>query len=939
MRKSLLLVLGCLLPVFVGAVCPEAGAGVTPYFKYCNVVSTHTSGGESTLIRAEVYNPNGQVPSSIKKITVEGPGGYLQILKPTDYTADNAFVKTVAGAPVEGEYKFTVLDTVGDTATSYYRIEKVTILPIVDSATFVASGNLTTPTLSWSDVSGYEGNLLFRVTVFDASSGSRVWISDLTGLTSVTVPSGKLAEGASYQWNVTAVDNVQMPITDNQSVSEAMPLAIGNEKIGFLYARVYSLKKADSQIYTVLDTRVAVPGGVPPDVITSFVVTGPNGFTYTFSAKDYNSGPRGYYHEIAATPENGMYTFTMNSTRGTAVTYHYFNYVDLPLVDAAGLQASGDALAPRLTWPAPERSDRSLFYSVMGRNTSTGSTVFSSTMSNPTYVVPTNTSLSDVSWRVEVRDLRWPYQPNNIARTNEIPLVVDNSRPNFLMGAGVYALNESGGTSTILDVYVNDPETGVGMTSDMSLVVTGPGGFTYTVQETDLQVAPLTSPNDYEYYHQVDPVDGALLGDGTYIFTLNYGGGKSLVTHEMLKKGETFPIVDENTFQVSGDPLAPTVSWSGIAGYPTHLSYRIKVYNSAGTTIYNSSREPKTAQTVPTGYLQSGESYMYRVEAQDDLYWPLYNTRSNSGKYPLEISQDTVPGAPTGVAATAGNGSAKVSFSAPGSNGGSAITSYTVIAQPGKIKASGKSSPITVRGLTNGVAYTFTVTAINAIGKSAQSDPSAAVTPDVIPGAPTNVTAIAGNAMAKVRFTPPVPNGGTPITSYTVTSYPGGITATGTKGSIKVTGLTNGTAYKFKVTATNAAGTGPASVKSNKVVPATVPDAPTDVIATPGDASAKVYFTVPASDGGSPITSYVVTGNRKGVSASGTKSPVKVKGLKNGKTYTFKVKAVNAVGAGPDSAESAQIVAGKKTGAAAGFVQLPGESDSAAIVSSTDDDI
>ncbi len=145
---------------------------------------------------------------------------------------------------------------------------------------------------------------------------------------------------------------------------------------------------------------------------------------------------------------------------------------------------------------------------------------------------------------------------------------------------------------------------------------------------------------------------------------------------------------------------------------------------------------------------------------------------------------------------------------------------------------------------------------------------------------------------------------------YTVVSYPGEIKATGTKSKIKVTGLTNGTAYKFKVTATNAKGAGPASAKSNKVVPATVPDAPTDVTAVPKNASAKVYFSAPASDGGSPITSYVVTANRKGITASGAASPIKVKGLKNGKTYKFTVKAVNAVGPGPASGESNEIVAG-----------------------------
>lgn len=87
------------------------------------------------------------------------------------------------------------------------------------------------------------------------------------------------------------------------------------------------------------------------------------------------------------------------------------------------------------------------------------------------------------------------------------------------------------------------------------------------------------------------------------------------------------------------------------------------------------------------------------------------------------------------------------------------------------------------------------------------------------PGAPTSVSASAGNAQATVTFTAPVDTGGTSITSYTVTSSPGSITATGSSSPITVTGLTNGTAYTFTVTATNAQGTGPASSASGSVTP------------------------------------------------------------------------------------------------------------------------
>ena len=89
----------------------------------------------------------------------------------------------------------------------------------------------------------------------------------------------------------------------------------------------------------------------------------------------------------------------------------------------------------------------------------------------------------------------------------------------------------------------------------------------------------------------------------------------------------------------------------------------------------------------------------------------------------------TVPGAPTGVSATAGNASASVAFTAPASNGGSVITGYTVTSSPGGITVTGATSPINVTGLTNGTAYTFTVIATNAVGNSVNSAVSTAVTP------------------------------------------------------------------------------------------------------------------------------------------------------------------------------------------------------------------
>ncbi len=90
------------------------------------------------------------------------------------------------------------------------------------------------------------------------------------------------------------------------------------------------------------------------------------------------------------------------------------------------------------------------------------------------------------------------------------------------------------------------------------------------------------------------------------------------------------------------------------------------------------------------------------------------------------------------------------------------------------------------------------------------------------PGAVIIGIATGGSAQAIVTFTAPASNGGAEIIVYTVTSSPDVITATGTNSPLTITGLKNGKAYTFTVTATNAVGTGTASAASNSVTPATV---------------------------------------------------------------------------------------------------------------------
>jgi hypothetical protein len=303
----------------------------------------------------------------------------------------------------------------------------------------------------------------------------------------------------------------------------------------------------------------------------------------------------------------------------------------------------------------------------------------------------------------------------------------------------------------------------------------------------------------------------------------------------------------------------------------------------------------------------------------------------------VAVTPLSVPSAPTAVAATpSGATGAQVSFTGSTSNGGSAISSYRVTSSPGGITATGATSPMTVTGLTVGTTYTFTVVAINALGTSAASAPSAPMIMAGAPGAPTITSVAAGDKLITVSFSAPANTGGLPITLYTATATAGAanVSATSSTSPLVITGLTNGTSYTVKMTATTAFGTSPASAASAAVIPRGAPGSPTNVVvsATAVATRASVAFTAPANNG-APITSYVVTATwaQGSFATASAASPILVNNLTLGTSYRFTVTAVNAVGTSVASSPSAPFVPLSVPGAPANVVATPSSSTSASV--------
>ncbi|WP_107352583.1 Ig-like domain-containing protein [Shewanella algae] len=367
------------------------------------------------------------------------------------------------------------------------------------------------------------------------------------------------------------------------------------------------------------------------------------------------------------------------------------------------------------------------------------------------------------------------------------------------------------------------------------------------------------------------------------------------------------------------DDLAPEVTGMTIDGSPadtaTSISYTVsfnELANNISTDDFNLTNTGSAAGNIASVSASSGTSVtvtINNISGNGSLRLDLKaatnisDAQANSGPAAYTsgdvhtVAVPTVPGAPIIGTASALDGQAVVNFSAPASDGGSAITSYQVTSSPGGITASGANSPIGVAGLTNGTSYTFTVQAINAVGTSSPSAPSNSVVPKA------NQTISFNNPGAQDFGTTPTltataSSGLTPVFSSSTTGVCT-ISASGTL-TFVTTGNCSIDADQPGDSSYNAAPT----VTQSFTVNAVVPGAPTSVNAVASDASATVSFSAPASTGGAAISGYTVTSSPGGLTASGAGSPLTVSGLSNGTDYSFTVSASNTAGTGPASSPS-----------------------------------
>ena len=173
------------------------------------------------------------------------------------------------------------------------------------------------------------------------------------------------------------------------------------------------------------------------------------------------------------------------------------------------------------------------------------------------------------------------------------------------------------------------------------------------------------------------------------------------------------------------------------------------------------------------------------------------------------LSAKAAPPAPTIGAVTAtGASTATVSFTAPSGNGGSSITSYTAISNPGGITGSitqAGSGTISVTGLSPSTSYTFTVKATNAIGTSNASSASASITTNVAAPAFTLSSSSESKTVNSALTGYTISSTGGTIASYAISpAAPAGLTFNSTTGLLSGTPTEVAAATAYTITATNA---------------------------------------------------------------------------------------------------------------------------------------
>jgi lysophospholipase L1-like esterase len=420
-------------------------------------------------------------------------------------------------------------------------------------------------------------------------------------------------------------------------------------------------------------------------------------------------------------------------------------------------------------------------------------------------------------------------------------------------------------------------------------------------------------------------------GPDTYtvcVALANVGQGTSIWLPCRTVRVDNYPSTAQNAQATANLDGTVKVTWVGPAsnGNSAITGFNIQAFDANGTFVaYRLCSWG--CRTATFNELALGTNYTIKVYAQNAIGYSLEQAVGVT-------TQSFLPGAPGTPTATLDGNNVDVTWTAPAANGGSAIIRYDVRAHLASNDAAVGAEALTCAatcrsmeftGLTAGTGYKFRIYAVNSVGPSA-----AAVTDTVTIPSPTGPN-VPGNPQAtldgdNVDVTWTAPATGPAVASYQVQAH---VASTDVAGPVETcdfpctsaefTGLTAGTAYKFKIYAINPHGPSVAAVTNTVDIPdgpePTVPFAPVNVQVS-GHSSQLTVTWEPAPDqggvagnGGSPLTGHKIVLDPvcpacTGMQVSGQTFASTVVGVSRGTSYVISVVATNAVG---DSAASAPV--------------------------------
>ncbi|MFM9083681.1 MAG: fibronectin type III domain-containing protein, partial [Actinomycetota bacterium] len=343
----------------------------------------------------------------------------------------------------------------------------------------------------------------------------------------------------------------------------------------------------------------------------------------------------------------------------------------------------------------------------------------------------------------------------------------------------------------------------------------------------------------------------------------------------------------------------------------------------ASWTVFADGVSTATAATV-TG-LVNGAVHWFRVKAVNSAGTGAASNTANATPF-----APVVPGAPRSLVATAGTQRVTLTWIAPLTDGGAAITDYVIDVSTNLgstwVRAADAVSTATsalISPLSPGVTHTFRVAAVNSVGTGTFSGSVSAIpwAPNA-PSVPRSLGASSQLNALYVSWTAPSSDGGAAIDAYLVdwsvdggTTWQGLVTLSSGTRWTTLSPLTGGTAHVVRVRATNGFGTSPAATVSATPTAPSVPSVPRSLWVNAGYNSASLYWMRPSSNGGSAVTGYRIewstdagaTWPNSTVVAS-TQTSTRIDSLVGGQWHHFRVVAINAIGASAPTAPFAVTV-------------------------------